>query len=149
VTPAFLFATMLWPALHGRAMELEEQGQKPYEAIHAAADWIISRQVKTTAIPRRFSAQMREIWALQMRFERRQGKRVKRLMAHPRFRAAYDFLLLRAVEDQSLEDSAKWWTQAQELSPGDLDDLIYPQTGGGRQPRRRKRSSESAGQQPA
>ena len=149
VTPAFLFATMLWPALHGRALELEAGGQKPYDAIHAAADWIISRQVSTTAIPRRFSAQMREIWALQMRFERRQGKRVKRLMAHPRFRAAYDFLLLRAVEDQSLEDSAKWWTQAQELSPGDLNDLIYPQTGGGRPNRRRKRPSESAGQQPA
>ena len=148
VTPAFLFATLLWPAMHARALKLQAGGQKRYDALHAAADWIISRQVGTTALPRRFSTPMREIWGLQMRFERQQGKRVKRLMAHPRFRAAYDFLLLRAVEDETLEPSAKWWTRAQELSPAKLNDLIYPHSSGG-QHRRRKRESASAGQQPA
>jgi poly(A) polymerase len=148
VTPAFLFATMLWPAMHNRALKLESRGQKPYDALQEAADWIIGRQVGTTAIPRRFSTQMREIWSLQTRFERQQGKRVKRLLAHPRFRAAYDFLLLRAVEDKTLERSAQWWTRAQALSSAELDKVIYPQSGG-RHNRPRKRSSEAAGQQPA
>ena len=146
VTPAFLFATMLWPALHDRALKLESRGQQPYEALQAAADWTISRQLKTTAIPRRFSTPMREIWVLQMRFERQRGKRVKRFMAHPRFRAAYDFLLLRAVEDQTLEPSARWWTRVQELSPAEFNSLIFP---GSEPGRRRKRPSSSAGQQPA
>ena len=89
---------------------------------------------------------MREIWVLQMRFERQRGKRVKRFMAHPRFRAAYDFLLLRAVEDQKLEPSARWWTEVQELSPAEFNTLVCPQSTSG-QARRRKRSSESTGQQ--
>jgi poly(A) polymerase len=149
VTPAFLFATMLWPAMHSRALDLEKEGLRPYDALHQAADWVIGRQVSRTAIPRRFSTPMREIWVLQSRFSRTQGKRVKRLMAHPRFRAAYDFLLLRAVEDNELETSAKWWTRAQELSPGELSKLIYPQSSGGGQHRRRKRPRAPAGQQPA
>ncbi len=113
VTPAFMFATLLWPAMRRHQQQLEAQGHTVADAIHMAAEWAVFRQVARISIPRRFSTPMREIWQLQPRFENRHGKRVGRLMSHPRFRAAYDFLLLRVLEDESLEPLAKFWTEAQ------------------------------------
>jgi poly(A) polymerase len=81
---------------------------------------VITEQAKHVAIPRRFSVTMHEIWLLQPRFELRQRKRVFRLMTHPRFRAAYDFLLLRASESPEIAELGQWWTQAQTVSPEEL-----------------------------
>ncbi len=114
-TPAFLFAVLLWPGLQQRAARNQQNGMKPLPAAELAADRVISRQVGQIAIPRRFSVPMREIWSLQGRFKSRRGKRAQRLYAHPRFRAAYDFLLLRAVADPSLNELAEYWTKLQEL----------------------------------
>ena len=87
---------------------------------------VIAEQAKHVAIPRRFGVIMQEIWALQPRFEQRAKKRVYRLLAHPRFRAAYDFLLLRAAEGPEIAELGQWWTQAQTLSPEALAGHVAP-----------------------
>jgi len=81
---------------------------------------VMNEQSKHVAIPRRFALAIEEIWSLQPRFENRQKKRVFRLLAHPRFRAAYDFLLLRTGESAETAALAEWWTQAQTLEHDDL-----------------------------
>ena len=113
VTPAFLFAALLWEPVRQIARRLEAEGVHPSEALRRAADEVVEEQVKRVALPRRFSTPMTEIFALQPRFEQRQGKRPQRLMEHPRFRAAYDFLVLRAEAGEADMDLAEWWTQLQ------------------------------------
>jgi poly(A) polymerase len=114
VTPAFLFAALLWQPVEEQMMALVEQGESEYNAIMKAAEDVIAAQAQSTAIPRRFSAVTRQIWVMQVRFKRTRGKRWKRLLHEQRFRAAYDFLLLRATRDPSLEPLCEFWTKAQE-----------------------------------
>lgn len=114
VTPAFLFAALLWQPLSDRSRELVEQGEKEYNAMMRASEEVIVKQGQSTSIPRRFSAVTRQIWMMQIRFNRTRGKRWKRLLHEQRFRAGYDFLLLRALEDPSLEPLCEFWTKAQE-----------------------------------
>ncbi|MEM9531974.1 MAG: polynucleotide adenylyltransferase PcnB [Pseudomonadota bacterium] len=135
-TPAFLFAVLLWPGQVAQVKALRDEGMKPGEAAQVAADQVISRQVSRIAIPRRFSVPLREIWSLQSRFRFRRGKRAHRLFSHPRFRAAYDFLLLRTEADANLKDDARWWTELQEV---DIDERRERMNAGGGKPRRRRR----------
>ncbi len=114
VTPAFLFAALLWQPVAEQTSALVKQGESEYNAIMRAAEDAIATQTRSTAIPRRFSAVTRQIWVMQFRFSRTRGKRWKRLLHEQRFRAAYDFLLLRAVEDPSLEPLCEFWTKAQD-----------------------------------
>jgi poly(A) polymerase len=89
----------------------------------------MAEQCQRVAIPRRFSFAMEEIWALQPRFTALTRKRVFRLLAHPRFRAAYDFLLLRGAESDEVRELGEWWTRAQELSH---DELVAELAGNGK-----------------
>ena len=114
VTPAFLFAALLWQPVWERSRDLIEKGEPEYVAVMNAAEEAIAKQAQRAAIPRRFSAVTRQIWMMQSRFTRTRGKRWKRLLYEERFRAAYDFLLLRATEDPSLEPLCEFWTKAQE-----------------------------------
>jgi len=114
VTPAFLFAVLLWEPVRLRAQALEAEGLAPYTALQLAAGDLVERQSTRVAIPRRFSTPMREIWTMQSRFHYTKGKRPQRLAAHPRFRAAYDFLLLRARAGEVDPALAEWWTRFQE-----------------------------------
>jgi poly(A) polymerase len=114
VTPAFLFAALLWQPLEERAAHHRQNGESPHASVMLAADDIFILQARTTAVPKRFSAVTRQIWISQLRFKKTRGKRWKRLLQERYFRAAYDFLLLRAVEDQELEALCKFWTEAQE-----------------------------------
>jgi poly(A) polymerase len=113
VTPAFLLAALLWHPVRERAEELQAEGMQEYLALGEAADEVMSRQVQRTAIPRRFSVVTRQIWTMQPRFNHTHGRRAKSLMNERRFRAAYDFLLLRAEEDESLKALCDHWTEAQ------------------------------------
>lgn len=124
VTPAFLFATILWEPLNERYANLIGQGKEEAVAWTMAVDRTIAEQMTRLAVPRRFTFSVEEIWSLQARFDQRQRKRVFRLLAHPRFRAAYDFLVLRAGSDPKLAESAQWWTEAQQLDPNDLTDRL-------------------------
>jgi len=114
VTPAFLFAALLWQPFVERSKIRVERGESEYNAMMNASDEIIFTQAQRTAIPRRFSAVTRQIWLMQLRLGRTRGKRWKRLLHEQRFRAAYDFLLMRALEDPSLEPICDFWTKAQE-----------------------------------
>ena len=115
VTPAFLFATLLWGAVRAQVDREIGKGSDPASAWLRVSHHIIAEQAKHVAIPRRFGAVMEEIWFLQPRFEQRSKKRVHRLLTHPRFRAAYDFLLLRAPEGAGVAELGEWWTQVQGL----------------------------------
>ena len=118
VTPAFLYAALLWGPVETRTQQfMHEGGLNFYDASRLANDEVLSRQVKSVAIPRRFSTVVRDIWQLQDRLTKRSGKRPLRLLEHPKFRAGYDFLLLRAKLDPELEELAQWWTDFQEANP--------------------------------
>ncbi|MDE1898255.1 MAG: polynucleotide adenylyltransferase PcnB [Xanthomonadaceae bacterium] len=120
VTPAFLFAVLLWGETRAQAEARIAAGDEPTLAWQHAAARVVAEQSDRVAIPRRFGTVMEEIWALQPRFAQRARKRVFRLMAHPRFRAAYDFLLLRASESPELAELGSWWTAAQTQPPEQL-----------------------------
>ena len=113
VTPAFLFAALLWEPVRQQAAELEARGVHSAEALRHAADEIIAELVARVSLPRRFATPVIEIYQMQPRFQQREGKRPQRLLAHPRFRAAYDFLALRAEAGEVDPELAGWWTQMQ------------------------------------
>jgi poly(A) polymerase len=113
VSPAFLFALLLWPAYCRALMALQAQGVQAAEAQRRAADRVTVHQLATIALPRRFSLPMQEIWLLQSRLAQRQRKRVVRLLAHPRFRAAYDFLVLRQFASNEHAEEVAFWQQMQ------------------------------------
>ena len=117
VTPAFLFAVFLWQPVRERAALLEAEGQHPAQALQHAGAQVIGEQAGVMATPRRFSLPMREIWMLQLRLEIKGGRRSKRVLGHPRFRAAYDFLLLRAEAGEVPGELGDWWTEFQEINP--------------------------------
>ena len=121
VSPAFLFALLLWPAYCRALMGLQAQGVHAEEAQRRAADRVTLHQLNTVALPRRFSLPMQEIWLLQTRFGNRQRKRVTRLLSHPRFRAAFDFLVLRLAASPEHAEDVAFWREAQTQSGEELD----------------------------
>jgi len=147
VTPAFLYAALLWEPFRVRAQALREQDASPLEAAQLAGNQITAEQVQATSLPKRFSMPMREIWNLQARFERKRGKAPYRLLEHPRFRAAYDFMLLRAEVGEAPKELAQWWTDFQTLNAGDREQMVdaAPKKRRRRRPRRRKPVTESDG----
>ncbi len=116
VTPAFLISVFLWGPVQHKKQQLIDTGVAPAIAMQRAAQQVFAQQIRHVAVPRRFSTMVKEIWDLQARFGRTRGKRVQRLAQHKRFRAAYDFLCLRAKtwSDQTLVDQCRWWTDYQE-----------------------------------
>lgn len=120
VTPAFLFAAMLWYLLQHYIKQINAQRQlSPQDAFFAAVSEIMPEQQRSIAIPKRFQGVMKDIWILQEKLERREGKKAFKTFEHPKFRAGYDFLLLRAdveTENHSLAELAKWWTDFQNVS---------------------------------
>ena len=145
VTPAFLFAALLWPAYCRELAVLQKQGVEAGVAQQRAADRVTLHQAERIALPRRFSQPMQEIWLLQPRFTQRLRKRVFRLLAHPRFRAAFDFLELRAIGNPQIAEDVAFWRQAQVESPEHLAETLAAKANGAREeeegatPRRRRR----------
>ncbi|NOZ53279.1 MAG: polynucleotide adenylyltransferase PcnB [Gammaproteobacteria bacterium] len=117
VTPAFLFAILLWGPVQRLVGLSQASGMRSLQAHQQAGAQIIAQQAETVALPKRFSVQTREIWALQPRLLGRSGSRANRLLTVPRFRAAYDFLLLLAeTVSPDLMALGQWWTKFQEAS---------------------------------
>jgi poly(A) polymerase len=115
VTPTFLFAILLWSAV---LRELNERAAGPapdLALLMQACDAVLKAQQSRVAIPRRFAVPMRELLMLQPRFNRRSGVKALSILQHPRFRAAYDFLLLRAQVGVADTELAEWWTKVQVL----------------------------------
>jgi poly(A) polymerase len=128
VTPAFLFAALLWPAYCRELAVLQKAGIDPLVAQQRAADRVTLHQAKRIALPRRFSMPMQEIWLLQPRFNQRVRKRVFRLLSHPRFRAAFDFLELRASGTPEVADDVVFWREAQLQAPEQLAERLDPKS---------------------
>jgi poly(A) polymerase len=139
VTPAFLFATLLWYPQTQLQAQLEATGMPPYPARHESSQAIIGAQCNHTAIPRRFTVPMREIWDFQHRLTQRHGKRADATLMNPRFRAAYDFLLLRAQAGEPLTDLAQWWTTYQIVDENERRAMIKKLNDSGTSPSNRKR----------
>ncbi|MGY6588730.1 MAG: polynucleotide adenylyltransferase PcnB [Wenzhouxiangella sp.] len=129
VTPGFLFAAFLWPRVKQSADVLMAKGQPPVDALAQAGEDAIANQARRVAIHRRYSVMSKEIWCMQPRFENRRGKRAHRLVNERRFRAAYDFLLLRVLEDPELEELAQWWTDFQEVDGEQRETMARNATG--------------------
>lgn len=113
VTPAFVYAALLWPAMHNEFLKLTADGASEVDAFAQASQKTTSLQLQRIMIPKRFLIPMRQIWELQWRLPKRQGNRAQRLLEHPKFRAAYDFLLMREVAGEELDNLGSWWTQYQ------------------------------------
>jgi poly(A) polymerase len=145
VTPAFLFAVLLWEPVRARALRLQDEGMTEIQALQVAGEEIIAQQIQYVSLPKRFSLQTREIWVMQARLKRRNGKRAERLMESPRFRAAYDFLLLRAESgEDELAPLAEWWTEYQAVNAERRDAMAREAPGGGKKRRRRRRRRKPA-----
>jgi poly(A) polymerase len=152
VNPAFLFAAILWEPVRERTAILQANGMPPIDAQQRAADDVLREQIKHVSIPKRFSFPMREIWGMQSRLARRQGKNAFKLFEHKRFRAAYDFLLLRAQAGEESQELADWWTRFQEVDSHARNAMVQaltPAGGHGAKHRRRRRHKPRNGGRPA
>ncbi len=121
VTPAFIYAVILWPVVQKQAAALIADGMPEIPALHQASQQVLQAQQQHVAIPRRFSMPMRDIWELQYRLPRRGTKRSAELLEHRYFRAGYDFLLLREQAGEIEPGLGQWWTAYQESSPEHRD----------------------------
>ena len=144
VTPMFLFAVLLFGPISAAAQRRFETGAHPGQAIAEAVDEVVAAQNRRIGIPKRFSIPMRELLALQPRFHRREGRRALAFIGHPRFRAAYDFLLLRAEAGGEDPEIARWWTELQTLPQDEQLRRVGADTPEGEEipgapPRRRRR----------
>lgn len=115
VTPAFLFAVLLWKRVDKGTKMYRELGNPALQSVHLAASDVFSEQIKTISIPRRFSNMTREIWTLQGLFRFKNQRRVLKFLENRRFRASYDFMCLRAHADELEAEECEWWTLIQEV----------------------------------
>jgi len=125
--PSFLFATLLWHEVL-KAWETYKQSHPPIPALHMAMNEIIDAQAKKLAIHNRFTATMKEIWGMQPRFEQRAGKRPFGVLTHPRYRAGYDFLLLRCESGELPMELGNWWTDFADASGEARAAMLLPDT---------------------
>lgn len=155
VTPAFLFAAMLWYPLQSHVERLRDAQPhlSPQDLFFAALSEIMSEQQRSIAIPKRFQAVMKDIWILQEKLTRRDGKRAYKALEHQKFRAGYDFLLLRAEiestpENQALQELAKWWTDFQTIDNSTqelmIKSIVPSRTNTRRTPRKRRKVRDSS-----
>ncbi|TAN68932.1 MAG: polynucleotide adenylyltransferase PcnB [Methylobacter sp.] len=126
VTAYFLLAAFLWEPVRMQAKEKMAQGEVEYIAYQDAASEVIARQIRSTALPRHISMAMREVWSLQPKFNARIGSKPSRLIGHPRFRAGYDFLLLRAETGGANPELAEWWTRYQNADENEQRKMTQP-----------------------
>ncbi len=146
VTPYFLLSAFLWEPLQDRYQMKLQQGLDDIAAWQQAANEILSEQVSVVSIPKRFTQAMRDVWFLQSRFSRRTGGRPYRLLSHPRFRAAYDFLALRAETGGADQELVDWWTKFQFADAEVQRRMTQPakkMSGKGRRSRRYHRATAS------
>ncbi len=141
VTPMFLYALFLWFPIQALARRLESEGWNDGQAMLEASQRVVATQ--QTAFPRRFSSPMKELLNMQWRFSHRHGARAARLLQHKRFRAAYDFLVLRASCGEVDRETVDWWTEVQNLPADEQGKLLNVK----RQGRRRRGGRRRSGRQ--
>jgi len=149
VSPAFLFAALLWHEVLTAWKINESKDLRSIPALYLAMDQVLDAQTDKLSIPRRLTTTMKEIWALQPRLEQRSGKRALVLLTHPRFRAGYDFMLLRAESGEVPMELANWWTRFQDAEMEERNAMLIPETAAKKRPRRRRKSKPQDAPQPA
>ncbi|MBM3336874.1 MAG: polynucleotide adenylyltransferase PcnB [Betaproteobacteria bacterium] len=128
VSPGFLFASLLWHQVLEKWEAYRAAGEYPIPALHLAADDVLDSQTEKLALQRRITTDMRDIWAMQPRFERRTGKTPYKLLEHTRLRAGYDFLLLRCASGEIDADLGNWWTEFILADSADRESLLNRKT---------------------
>jgi poly(A) polymerase len=144
VSPGFLFAALLWHEVLAESKKVREAGVAPMPALFQAMDQVLETQTDKLAIPRRFTTDMKDLWALQQRLENRTGKRPFRVLEHPRFRAAYDFLQLRCDSGELDVELGDWWRKFQQATPSEREAMLVREVEP-RKRRRRRRRREAPG----
>jgi len=151
VSPGFLFASLLWHQVLEKWNAYQAAGEYPIPALHLAADDVLDAQTEKLALQRRIASDMRDIWAMQPRFDRRVGKAPYKLLEHPRLRAGYDFLLLRCASGELDGEVGQWWTDFMDADGAGRETLLTsrakPTEGSGpkKRPRRRGGRGRSKG----
>jgi poly(A) polymerase len=148
VSPAFLFAALLWHEVLAAWKTAQRQGMRPIPALFQAMDAVLDAQTEKLAIPRRLTAVMKEIWALQPRFEQRSGRRPFALLTHETFRAGFDFLVQRAESGEVPVELSQWWEKFQHASEAGREGMLMAPVPGERKGRRRRRRRGKPAERP-
>ncbi len=144
VSPAFLFAALLWHEVLAAWKLRQGRGERSIPALENAMDEVLDTQCAKLAITRKLTATMREVWAMQPRFEQRSGSRAYRLLEAPRFRMAYDFLALRAASGEVPAELEAWWRGFQSADAETRKAMLLPDTGPRKRRRRRRKKRPAA-----
>jgi poly(A) polymerase len=139
VSPAFLFAALLWHEVLAAWKVRQSRGERSVPALENAMDEVLDTQCAKLAITRKLTATMREVWVMQPRFEQRSAGRAFRLLDAPRFRMAYDFLALRAASGEVPAELEAWWRAFQSADGDTRQAMLLPDTGPKKRRRRRRR----------
>ena len=143
VSPAFLFASLLWHEVLARWGQYQQEDMRPIPALNEAMDDVIQTQVENLAIPRRYTTAMREIWGMQPRLLQRAGQRPFRLIENPKFRAGFDFLLLRCASGEVEPQVGQWWETFQHASDAERERMLIKDEAPPRKRRRRGKNPSS------
>jgi len=142
VSPGFLFATLLWHEVLAAWEARQKAGEPSMPAMYAAMDEVLDQQAEKLAITKRIIGDIKDIWALQPRFEKRAGRTPARLIEQPRFRAGWDFLVLRATSGEAPTELAEWWREFQHASHERREEMLLPDIG------KKRRRSRGKGRKP-
>lgn len=143
VSPAFLFAALLWHEVLAAWKARQGRGERPLPALESAMDDVLNAQCEKLAITRKLTATMREVWSMQPRFDQRSGQRPYRLIESPRFRMGYDFLALRAASGEVGADVEAWWRAFQQADAETRKAMLMPETAPTKRRRRRRKKPPS------
>ena len=149
ISPAFLFAALSWHEVLAAWKKVLARNVPPVPALYEAMDQVLDLQTEQLAIPRRFTSDMKELWVMQPRFEQRAGQRPFRLLEHPRFRAAYDFLLLRCESGEVDAEVGEWWTRFQDVDADARTEMLVADSGPAKKRRKRRRRKTGGSTAPA
>ncbi|MCW5234527.1 polynucleotide adenylyltransferase PcnB [Verminephrobacter eiseniae] len=124
VAPSFLLACVLWQDVRDGWTERLNQRQYPLPALQDAIDEVFDQRIGDVSGRGKLAADMREIWVMQPRFDKRLGRTPCSMVAQPRFRAGFDFLRLRADVGEVEEALAEWWQDFQAADDERREDLM-------------------------
>ena len=144
VSPAFLFAALLWHEVLAAWKARQARGERSIPALEHAMDEVLDTQGAKLAITRKLTATMREVWGMQPRFEMRSGQRAYRVLEAPRFRMAYDFLALRAASGEVPAELETWWRAFQGADADTRKAMLLPETDPRKRRRRRRKKRPAA-----
>ncbi len=139
INPSFMLAVLLWEPVIQQIKQDRPHYNSNIQALQHIGDNALSEQQKITSAPKRFGFQAREIWVLQDRLIQRRPRSIESLLANQRFRAAYDFLLLRNQSGEGLEEIANWWTKIQSVNQDERSAMIAALNQGNPQKKRRRK----------